>query len=75
MSEHADWLSETTCDGCGETWERTFICDECSSGATLEPTMTPVLDWAGVGPEYEETEEWVPNGTICFNCCVGHKTT
>ena len=62
-----------TCDSCGERWEESFFCDECSVGGRFEIHMVPDLMWDGFpGRDMIEAEEWVPNGDICLNCCMGH---
>ena len=62
-----------TCDSCGEQWEASFFCDDCSRGGSWEIHEVPDLMWDGYpGKDYIEEEEWVPNGDICLNCCMDH---
>lgn len=74
MSGNGD-KREYRCDACGEYWEAEFFCETCGNHYVLEEVMVPVLDWVGVGPEYEMDERYVPLGSICKNCCLGHTPT
>jgi len=61
------------CDACGERWEDSFFCAECSKGGEYIEMMVPNLFYDGCpGDEYVMGEEWVPNGDICLNCCGCH---
>lgn len=62
-----------TCDGCGERWEDSFFCEQCSSGGELVWREVPNTMWDGhPDDEMVMTEEWEANGDICLNCCGCH---
>jgi hypothetical protein len=64
---------QIVCDSCGERWEESFFCKECSSGGRYEIHEVPNIIWGGLpSEEYVWEEEWFSYGDICLNCCGGH---
>ena len=64
---------QIVCDSCGEQWEESFFCAECSHGGHYEMREVPNIMWDGLpSEEYCWEEEWIDNGDICMNCCGGH---
>ena len=64
---------QIVCDSCGEQWEESFFCPECSHGGHCEMQEVPNIMWDGLpSEEYCWEEVWIDNGDICLNCCNGH---
>ena len=62
-------MQRFVCDGCGQEWELSFMCDLCS-GPELETVLRPKENWDyGVDDDMEEVEETV-DCAICLNCCA-----